>query len=123
MRRTKIFLATAAVLIAMLAAFAAPAMADNRHNDNRDNDNCCNHNFFDRHDDNCCNDNFFDRHDVDDNDFIGVSPFIGFTPFVSVLDDLNTEQVGNNNPLEGDCVPTDLDFDGFIAEWEVTCFV
>jgi len=105
MRRTKIFLATAAVLVAMLAAFAAPAMANNRH------------------DDNCCNHNFFDRHDVDDNDFIGFSPFIGFTPFVSVIDDLDTEQVGNNNPLEGDCVPTDLDFDGFIAEWEVTCFV
>jgi hypothetical protein len=112
MRRTKMFLATAAVLVAMLAAFAAPAMANNRHDDN-----CCNHNFFDRHDDNCCKDNFFDRHDVDDNDFIG------FTPFISVLDDLETEQVGNNNPLEGDCVPTDLDFDGFIAEWEVTCFV
>src|SRR5215212_7793865 len=105
MRRTKMFLATVAVLIAMLAAFAAPAMANNRH------------------DDNCCNDNFFDRHDVDDNDFLGFSPFIGFTPFVSVIDDLETEQVGNNNPLEGDCVPTDLDFDGFIAEWEITCFV
>ena len=105
MRRTKIFLATAAVLVTMLAAFAAPAMADNRHNDNRDNDNCCNHNFFDHH-------NF----DVDANDFF----FLG-APFL-VVDDVEFENVANRNPLEGDCFLTDLDFDGFIAEGEVTCF-
>ena len=105
MRRTKIFLATAAVLVAMLAAFAAPAMADNRHNDNRHNDNCCNNNFFDRHDD----------LDVDDNDVFLGAPFL-------VVDDVDVENVANRNPLEGDCFLTDLDFDGFIAEGEVTCF-
>ena len=115
MKSWKARLLTGLMLVAtLLIMVAGPAMA---------RDNNCNDRCDDRHDDNCCNHNFFDRHDVDDIDFIGFSPFIGFTPFVSVIDDLDIERVGNNNSLEGDCVPTDLDFDDFIAEWEVTCFV
>jgi hypothetical protein len=39
MRRTKLVLAAAAVMVAMLVAFAAPAMAKDRHGDRHDNDN------------------------------------------------------------------------------------
>ena len=44
-------------------------------------------------------------------------------PFISVIDDIDFENVGERNSLEGDCVPEDVDLDGFIAEWEITCFV
>ena len=86
-------------MVMAMIVLAAPTMAHNRHNDN-----CCNHNFFDHHD-----------FDIDNSDFFLGAPFL-------VVDDVDVENVANRNPLEGDCFLTDLDFDGFIAEGEVTCF-
>jgi len=108
----------------LLIMVAGPVMADDKdRHDRRDDRQDFRHDlrddFFD-HDFDCDDCDDFDDIDVED---LGFFPFIGFSPFVSVLDDLDIEQVGNNNPLEGSCVATDLDFDGFIAEWEVTCFV
>jgi hypothetical protein len=86
MRRTKLVLAAAALMVAMLVAFAAPAMADNgRHNDRNDNNNHQNSfnvvrndnvnvfRDFDNDDNFCdsfdCNFHRFDRFDRVDNSF------------------------------------------------------
>ena len=124
MRRTKTVLAVIAVMAAILVAFAAPAMADDgRHN--KDNDRHDRHDhgfrFFDHNrsfDNDCCDDH--ELFDVDDLVFTGFSPFV-FAPEI----DVDTEEVGNNNDLEGECFVTDIDGDGFIDDWEVeiTCFV
>jgi hypothetical protein len=73
MRRTTLVLAAAALMVAILVAFAAPAMADNGRNNDRHNDN--NFNVF-RHNNNndfCddfnCNFNRFDRFDPFNNGF------------------------------------------------------
>ena len=124
MRRTKMVLAVIAVMAAILVAFAAPAMADDgRHN--KDNDRHDRHDhgfrFFDHNrsfDNDCCDDH--ELFDVDDLVFTGFSPFV-FAPKI----DVDTEEVGNNNDLEGECFVTDIDGNGFIDDWEVeiTCFV
>src|SRR3712207_2450266 len=57
MRRTKAVLAAATLMVAMLVAFAAPAMANTneRNVQNRiSNDDCCEW-FDNNHDDDCCN--------------------------------------------------------------------
>jgi hypothetical protein len=97
MRRTKLVLAAAAVMVAMLVAFSAPAMANdkNERNDQQSFSNISGNNhdrFFDN--DDCCNNNndddaiiltsfgghgedFFD-HGIDDgNNFSAFSPFFG----------------------------------------------
>ena len=112
MRRIKLVLALSALMVAMLVATAGPAMADhtNRHENRLDR-------LEDRHHDFnfCC-------HEFDiDHDFVDFDHF-GF-PFISVIDDIDTENVSGRNPLEGHCFPEDVDLDGFIAEWEIVCFV
>ena len=124
MRRIKTVLGVVAVMAAILVAFAAPAIADDgRHN--KDNDRHDRHDhgfrFFDHNrsfDNDCCDDH--ELFDVDDLVFTGFSPFV-FAPEI----DVDTEEVGNNNDLEGECFVTDIDGDGFIDDWEVeiTCFV
>ena len=124
MRRTKTVLAVIAVMAAILVAFAAPAMADDgRHN--KDNDRHDRHDhgfrFFDHNrsfDNDCCDDH--ELFDVDDLVFTGFSPFV-FAPEI----DVDIEEVGNKNNLEGECFVTDIDGNGFIDDWEVeiTCFV
>ena len=90
MRRTKLVLAAAAVMVAMLVAFSAPAMANsqNERNDQHRFSNISDNNhdrFFDNH---CCNNNedevliltsFGDGEDFfeDGNDFSCFSPFFG----------------------------------------------
>ena len=109
MGRIKLVLAVTAVMGAMLVAFAGPVMADNLNcRDARGDLVRCDHQLF------------APVNDVDDDDFF-FSPLFGF-PFVSTFD-VDFENVGPRNDFEGECIPTDLDFDGFIAEWEVTCFV
>ena len=124
MRCTKTVLAVIAVMAAILVAFAAPAMADDgRHNKDNDRNDRHDHGFrfFDHNrsfDNDCCDDH--ELFDVDDLVFTGFSPFV-FAPEI----DVDTEEVGNNNDLEGECFVTDIDGDGFIDDWEVeiTCFV
>jgi len=101
-----------ALTVLMMAA--APALArDNYHNRHNDKNN----NFFDRHHDF----NDFD-HNGDHNDvvFTGISPFL-----VAPEVDVDVEEVGKNNDLEGECFVTDIDGNGSIDDWEVelTCFV
>jgi hypothetical protein len=110
MRRIKLVLAALAVMAATLASVSSPALAD-------DHLNCRDaRGFLIR----CDHQLFAPVNDVDDDDFF-FSPLFGF-PFVSTFD-VDFENVGPRNDFEGECIPTDLDFDGFIAEWEVTCFV
>jgi hypothetical protein len=118
MRRAKLVLAAAAVMVAMLMAFSAPAMANNnnerndQHRTNIFNDNCCNN---ERHH----GDDDFGIFDLDDD-------FSGF--LVGEVDvDVDEENVGARNDNEGECFVEEIDWDldGFIAEWEidVVCFV
>ena len=81
MRRTQLVLAIVAVMVAVLVAFAAPALANdgvrgnsfNGHHGNNNND----HDFFDHHNDCCDNDanlifvsdNGFDDFEFGDDDF------------------------------------------------------
>ncbi len=45
-----------------------------------------------------------------------------FLPFIAVIDDVDFENVRERNDREGECYVDDVDLDGFIAEYEVTCF-
>lgn len=130
MRRLKVILALALALAMMVTVSVAPAMAkDNNKNDNRldkkilrelrhDDFDCfgCGFNRFNHrfdHDFECCDD--------EDLVFTGFSPFLAGVPDV----DVDTENVPNNSNLQGDCVVTDIDGNGFIDDWEIeiTCFV
>jgi hypothetical protein len=110
MRKTMLLAVMLALTVLVMAA--APAIARDNHNNNRHNDK--NNNFFDRHHD-------FD-HNGDHNDFFftGISPVSDFEDV-----DVDVEEVGNNNDLEGECFVTDIDGNGSIDDWEVeiTCFV
>jgi len=121
MRTWKARLLVGFMLVAMmLATVAGPALANdgkngngfNGHGNNNNNNDCCGFNNFHHDDFDCCDNDDFD--DFDD---------FGFFPFISVVDDVDFENVGERNSLEGECVPEDVDLDGFIAEWEITCFV
>jgi len=71
MRRTKLVLAAAAVMVTMLVAFSAPAMADNGNGNNHHNgwDNWNNWNNWDNHNDfNRFNNNDFNRFNNNFND-------------------------------------------------------
>jgi hypothetical protein len=93
MRRTKLVLAAAALMVAMLVAFSAPAMANNtnddnvqRHSSNIFDDNHHNDIFDDG--DNCCRDHDGDfdfanfDNDFDDDDFDFDNNDFFFTPFL-----------------------------------------
>lgn len=40
----------------------------------------------------------------------------------SVIEDIDYENVRERNDRDGECRVDDLDFDGFIAEYELTCY-
>ncbi len=96
-----------AAMVLLLVAVAAPAMADkNRHNDDRrDND---------RHD-NRFHGNAI--HDIDDDYFLGYYPGI-----YSTVGDVDYKNVRERNWRDGECLVTDVDQDGFIAEYDYTCY-
>jgi hypothetical protein len=114
MRRIKLVLALAAVLLATLIVTAGPAMADNT---NRQD-------LWDDHWEDSW-DGWGDRHhddvfgaDVDD---------FGFFLVGEVEVDVDEEEVGARHDDEGECFVEEIDWDldGFIAEWEIdiVCFV
>ncbi|MDP8974386.1 MAG: hypothetical protein M3N45_14760 [Actinomycetota bacterium] len=47
--------------------------------------------------------------------------FLGY-PAYSVIDDVDYENVRERNHKNGDCFVEDVDRDGFVAEYELTCF-
>jgi opacity protein-like surface antigen len=96
-----------ALMLAMTLMAASPALADDW------NDNEWNHRGWDGHHWN----NWNDRNDWDDDSF-----FFGF-PVVNVVEDVDFDNVRDRNSLEGECVADDVDLDGWIAEWEITCYV
>ena len=61
-----------------------------------------------------------DRFDEDDWRFRGY-PGWGY-PYYNVIDDVDYENVRERNPRDGDCRVEDVDLDGFIAEYELTCY-
>ena len=69
MRRTKMVLAVAGLMIAMLVVLAAPAMANDNHHKNNDNDKNNHHNRFFDHDDDDDDIGFVFRDDFFDDDF------------------------------------------------------
>jgi CDP-diacylglycerol pyrophosphatase len=106
MRRTKLVLAAAALMVAMLVAFAAPAMANNQNERNDQHrfsnifdDNCCRgHDHDGNFRNNCCNNNNDKFEDIfDDNAFL-------FFPFFAIEE------------IDIDCDGVDDDWDGGIDE-------
>ena len=122
MRRIKIILAMAAVLVGMLALQAGPAFADDL--------DCRDANQFERRHDvdavNCRGDVFVDRSDVDlfdidhdnfgDLEFLDLDEDFGFARDV----DVDFEEVSDDSDLEDECFLTDIEGDG---DLEFTCFV
>ncbi len=47
--------------------------------------------------------------------------FLGY-PAYSVIDDVDYENVRERYHKDGDCLVEDVDRDGFVAEYELTCF-
>lgn len=47
--------------------------------------------------------------------------FLGY-PGYSIVDDVDYENVRERNDRDGECHVQDVDFDGFIAEYELTCY-
>jgi hypothetical protein len=101
-----------AAMVLLLVAVAAPAMADkNRHNnDRRDND---------RHDNRSHGNAIYDidDYDIDDDYFLGYYPGI-----YSTVGDVDYKNVRERNWRDGECFVTDVDQDGFIAEYDYTCY-
>ena len=124
MRRIKIIVAMAAVLVGMLTLQAGPAMADDL--------DCRDANRFEHRFDvdavNCDGDVYVDRGEFDFNDnedfFFDNNEDFFLNPFEV---DVDTEEVNEDSDLEGECFVTEIDWDedGFISDWEieVTCFV
>ena len=48
--------------------------------------------------------------------------FRGYPVYGSVVDDVDHENVREGSYLDGECVADDVDFDGSVAEWEITCY-
>jgi hypothetical protein len=127
MRRIKMLLAMAAVLVGTLALQAGPAMADDL--DCRDANQ-----FESRHDldaVNCGGDVFVDRSDgniFDHGDFFDIDHDFGGLGFLDFDDDfgfasdvdVDFEEVSDDSDLEDECFLTDVEGDG---ELEFTCFV
>ena len=124
MRRIKIIVAMAAVLVGMLALQAGPAFADDL--------DCRDANRFEHRFDvdavNCDGDVYVDRGEFAFNDnedfFFDDNEDFFLNPFEV---DVDTEEVNEDSDLEGECFVTEIDWDedGFISDWEieVTCFV
>ena len=48
--------------------------------------------------------------------------FVGYPGYYSVVDEIDYVNVRERNPRDGECSVTDLDLDGIIAEYELTCY-
>jgi hypothetical protein len=57
-----------------------------------------------------------------DRDFGDDDLVFGFQG-INVVDDVEFENVRERNPKDGECFADDVDLDGFVAEWEITCYV
>lgn len=42
--------------------------------------------------------------------------------YYNVMGEVDYENVPESSDLDGQCVAEDVDLDGFIAEWEFTCY-
>ena len=49
--------------------------------------------------------------------------FFGYPGYYSVVEDIDYENVREKNPRDGECFVEDLDFDGIVAEYEITCYL
>ena len=116
MRKTMLLAAMLSLTVLMFAA--APAMANNN-NDNNNDDNNVQRNSSNIFDDGNRNDIFDDGNHIDDGD----EDWWGFWGLAEV--EVETENVGENNALEGECIVTDIDGDEEIEDWEIelTCYV
>jgi hypothetical protein len=115
MRKTMLMAAMLSLTVLMFAA--APAMANNNNDNN--NDNNVQRNSSNIFDDGNRNDIFDNGNHIDDGD----EDWWGFWGLAEV--DVETENVGENNALEGECIVTDIDGDEEIEDWEIelTCYV
>ena len=59
---------------------------------------------------------------ADDFDF-GDDDLVFGLPGINVVDDVDVENVRERNSKDGECFVDDVDLDGFVAEWEITCYV
>ncbi len=58
-----------------------------------------------------------------DRDFDGVGRYHGYPIYGGgVVDDVDYENVGERSRLDGECFVEDVDLDGLVAEWEITCY-
>jgi hypothetical protein len=58
---------------------------------------------------------------ADDRNFGDDELVFGF-PGINVVD-VEFENVREKNPKDGECFADDVDLNGFVAEWEITCYV
>ena len=49
-------------------------------------------------------------------------PFYRGYPIYGIVDDVDYENVREGSHLDGECFADDVDLDGLVAEWEVTCY-
>jgi hypothetical protein len=45
------------------------------------------------------------------------------SPGINVVDNVEFENVRERNSKDWECIADDVDLDGFVAEWEITCYV
>lgn len=55
-------------------------------------------------------------------DFDYDDEFFFSYPLIAVVEDVDFENVRERNDRYGECFVDDLDLDGFIAEYEITCY-
>ncbi len=55
--------------------------------------------------------------DLDDELFFHGYPICG-----NVVDDVDYENVSESSHLDGECFADDVDFDGLVTKWELTCY-
>ena len=55
-------------------------------------------------------------------DLDGDDLFFGYPVFGAVVDEIDYENVRERNTKDGECFVEDVDLDGFIAEYELSCF-
>ena len=59
---------------------------------------------------------------ADEIDLDGDDLFFGYPVFGAVIEEVDYENVRERNPRDGECFVEDVDLDGFIAEYELSCF-
>jgi hypothetical protein len=59
---------------------------------------------------------------ADDLNFGDDDLVFGF-PGINVVDNVEFENVRERTSKDWECIAVDVDLDGFVAEWEITCYV